>query len=396
MYVAVDTNSILPGRVGGIESYTIGLIEALQRPDSPAERLLVLTRAENHTLFLRFASDITRVHCIERPNHRGKPVDNWAALSSKDPITAERLLKQFQNAKGELLASERVDLLHFPGNTINPLELEIPIVLNLHDLQHRHFPQYFTADELAEREKWWVASAHRADAMIAGSDWIKSDLQKQLGVSAEKVFVTPEIMQARYLERPSEQLLAEARTRLKLPERFFIYPAAVWPHKNHERLIRAFAELNECDVHLILTGGGQADSHLPALIQSLGMTNRIRLLGRVDDATLVALYHLATALVMPSEHEAWSLPVMEAMACGCPVASSNVTSLPEEVGDAGLLFEPGDVGAMRDAMQRLLRDAVLRERLARLGRERVRQFSPARFNQTLTRAYHYALNPRVP
>jgi glycosyltransferase involved in cell wall biosynthesis len=385
MIVAIDTNSIIPGQVGGIENYTLGLIEAMKLPESPADKILLLTRAENHSLFAAFADERTDVVLIERPKR------NWADLVKTDPDAAGRALAEFQQRKSDLLASRRVDLIHFPGNTINPLSLDLPVVLNLHDLQHRHFPEYFAADEIAGREKWWVQSAHRANALIAASNFVRDDLVAQLRVDRAKIFVTPDAFQSTFFERPTPQQLADLRRKYDLPTTFFVYPAAVWPHKNHRRLIQAFVMAGIAHSQLLLTGGGQAESDLPKIIADLNASARVRLLGRISTEELSGLYHLATALVFASEFEAWSIPIMEAMACGCPVASSNVTSLPEQVGDAGLLFDPTDVAAMAGVMRYLAGEDRLRQALAERGFARVLQFSPRRFIQSISKAYEYAV-----
>ena len=274
-----------------------------------------------------------------------------------------------------------VEVVHFPGNTINPLDIDLPVVLNLHDLQHRHFPEYFNEEEIARREKWWVMSGRRADALIAGSNFIRDDLCEQLGVDRSKIFVTPDAFETAFLRRPAQEQLDELRKRYELPGKFFIYPAAAWPHKNHQRLIEAFELAAIEDSQLILTGGGHEEA---------AGSDNVRFFGRVSTEDLVGLYCLATALVFPSQYESWSIPIMEAMACGCPVASSNVTSLGEQVGAAGLLFDPTDISAMAKAMQVLAGSKFLRQTLAKRGWDRVRQFSPENFVQTVSQAYEFA------
>jgi glycosyltransferase involved in cell wall biosynthesis len=372
MIIAIDTNCILPGKVGGIENYTLGLIEALKLPASPATRLILLTRPENHELFSRYIDQRTTAVLIEREGF------NWSGATQASQLLA------YQQRKLTVLLREGVELLHCPGNTINPLDPHLPVVLNLHDLQHRHFPEYFTPEELANREKWWVASAHRADAMLAASEYVREDLQTQLGVDRTKVFVAPDAFESAFLQTPAESQLSEVRQRLDLPKTFFLYPAACWPHKNHARLIRAFAAADLPDAQLILTGGGRdqiAKQSIPA---------NVRLLGRVETADLVGLYHLATAMIFPSQHESWSIPIAEAMACGCPVACSNVTSLPEQIGDAGLLFAVDDERQMAQAMRTLAGDASLRKTLAERGRRRIAAFGTESFLGTISAAYHHA------
>ena len=224
-------------------------------------------------------------------------------------------------------------------------------------------------------------SGQRADALIAGSNFIRDDLCEQLGVEQSKIFVTPDVFETAFLRRPAQKQLDDLRKRYELPEKFFIYPAAAWPHKNHQRLIEAFELAAIEDSQLILTGGGHEEAE--------GSDN-VRFLGRVSTEDLVGLYCLATAMVFPSQYESWSIPVMEAMACGCPVASSNVTSLGEQVGAAGLLFDPTDISAMAKAMQVLAGSKFLRQTLAKRGADRVRQFTPENFVQTVSQAYEFA------
>jgi len=384
MIVAIDTNCILPGQVGGIENYTLGLIEALRQCGSPATKLVLLTRPENQNLFSRFVAGNTRTVLLDRPSCGGKTITNWAEFISQHPADGPARLAAFQNQKANALIEHQVELLHCPGNTINPIGLRIPTVLNLHDLQHRHFPEYFSKQELSNREKWWVASAVRADALIAASNYVRDDLHRQLHLCREKIFVTPDVFESAFFHAPDVEQLQSLRDRLHLPETFFIYPAACWPHKNHQRLIRAFLAADLPGAQLILTGGGQE-----ALAE---FANRpgIRLLGRVETADLVGLYHLATAMIFPSQHESWSIPIMEAMACACPVACSNVTSLPEQIGDAGLLFEPDDESQMVTAIRRLAADADLREILSNRGRYRVKKWGQSLFLRTITAAYGFA------
>ena len=378
MHIAVDTHCILPGQVGGIEQYTLGLLQRLAGAGSPAERVLVLTRPENHNLFSTFAADNVAVVCQVRTK-----------LDWDDPKSAAAL-KQFQDQKRRILREHRVDVVHFPGNTINPIDLQLPVVLNLHDLQHRHYPQYFSKQELAHRERWWTASARRADALIAASHYVADDLRLELGIDAGRIIVTPDPVREEFLQPPTDAELASVRAKFGLNGPFFLYPAAAWPHKNHRRLIEAFAQVTQSGVQLVLTGAGQTSPELHDAISRLGQNTRVRLLGRVDTLTLRCLYKLAAALVMPSEHESVSIPIFEAMASGCPIACSNVTALPEQVADAAILFAPHDVAAMAAAMKSLLGDATLRDTLAERGSRRLSHFDSASATAALGAAYAVA------
>jgi glycosyltransferase involved in cell wall biosynthesis len=155
-------------------------------------------------------------------------------------------------------------------------------------------------------------------------------------------------------------------------------------------LIRAFVAAELGGAQLILTGGGQKNSSLPGLIEELHAEFNVRLAGRVSADDLRTLYHLATGMIFPSRCEAWSASIMEAMACGCPVAGSELTSTGEQIGDAGLVFSPDDINGITDAMHQLAGDTSLRQTLAKRSRERAKTWGPQPFLRTISAAYEHA------
>jgi glycosyltransferase involved in cell wall biosynthesis len=394
MILALDTNCILPGRVGGIESYVIGVIEALLGHAPWLARLELLSRPENDALFRGYASARCGVHLLPRPTYRGQPVANWAALMQSDRAAGESLLAAFGRQKIDLLHRIKADVVHFPGGTINPTDIDLPVALTIHDVQHRRFPGYFSQAELHDREKWWPASADRAGAIIADSQFAAGEIREQFGVAESKLCVALPAARETFFKRdqasgPSSPGRREART-TRWSEPFFLYPAAMWPHKNHRRLLEAMAIAGDSAMHLVLSGAGQEDSQLSNWIAELQLGGRVHLAGRVSEAELAALYHQATGMIFPSQYEGFGLPLLEAMASGCPIAASNAASIPEVTGDAALLFDPSDAAAIAQAMLRLERDEALRGRLRRAGRERIARFTPERFADELGRAYAHA------
>jgi glycosyltransferase involved in cell wall biosynthesis len=394
MILALDTNCILPGRVGGIESYVIDMIEALLGHAPWLTRLELLTRPENDGLFRPYASERCGVHLIQRPAYRGQPVTNWAALMQSDRAAGERLLTAFGQAKGDLLHRLKVDLVHFPGGTINPIDIDLPVALTIHDVQHRRFPDYFSKEQLRNREKWWPASADRAGAVIADSRFAAGEIREQFQVAESKLFVALPGVRESFLRCGRDICPAKASRRdactTSAPYPFFLYPAANWPHKNHRRLLEAMAIARDLDAHLVLSGAGQDESELPGWFEELGLAGRVHLAGRVSEEELHALYQQAVAMIFPSQYEGFGLPLLEAMASGLPIAASNTASIPEVAGDAALLFDPLDPEAIAEAMLRLDGEEALRERLRRAGRERVALFTPERFAGELHLAYLHA------
>jgi glycosyltransferase involved in cell wall biosynthesis len=269
------------------------------------------------------------------------------------------------------------DVLHFPTQPF--ILCALPTIYNPHDLQHLHYPQFCTAEELARRETVYRAACQYSNTVVVGSEWIKRDVVRQYGVHPDKVQIIPWAPPTAQYQDIDGAYLEEAKRRLALPPQYAFYPAVTWPHKNHGRLLEALALLRDCRgvvVNLVCTGA-RFHSHWPKVeerLRTLNLQSQVRFLGFVPEADLRAIYQSAQFLVLPTLFEADSCPIHEAWAEGLPVASSSHTALPEQVGDAGLLFDAGDVSAIADAIHRMATDSELRGELVRRGHRRVRDF----------------------
>jgi glycosyltransferase involved in cell wall biosynthesis len=205
------------------------------------------------------------------------------------------------------------------------------------DVQHLDLPQMFPRSEQRFRSVAWHRSARGAQRVIVMSEFVRGRAVEKLGLDPERVRVIP-------LGLDHDELQPGAGER----EPFLLYPARRWPHKNHARLFEAFALLRRerPELRLVLTGGGDF-SDVPDGVEARG---------HVPRTEVVSLMQRASALVFPSLYEGFGLPPLEAMACGCPVASSNAASLPEVVGDAARLFDPRNAVAIAEAIRDALAD----------------------------------------
>ena len=266
--------------------------------------------------------------------------------------------------------------MHFPMQV--GFRTDVPTIFAPHDLQHLHLPQFFSRAAIAEREARYRALCDRASIVTMMSSWGREDIVAHYGLPPEKVRVVPGAAAIEAYETPSENETAATRARLGLPERFALYPAKAWPHKNHLRLVAALKLLRErgVDVPVVLTGE-QAGSDVPILAraEALGVADLVRFVGFVAPGELVALYRTARIMVFPSLFEGWGLPIVEAMSAGLPVACSNVTCLPAVTAGAAELFDPADPAAIADSVGRVWRDERVRERLIADGRARAARFS---------------------
>jgi glycosyltransferase involved in cell wall biosynthesis len=266
-----------------------------------------------------------------------------------------------------------LDLLHFPVTVPIP-RTRLPHVVTLHDVQHHDLPEFFPRAERELRRLTYDRAAARATAVVTPSEYARRRIVEVLGIPAERVTAIHHgIDHERFRPEPGEddeRLLAP----LEIERPFVLYPANLWPHKNHERLVEAFARLRHLDVELLLTGQtyGRLD---PLLEHARAAGARVRHLGYLDLDAMPALYRAARALAFPSLYEGFGGPPLEAMASGCPVASSTRASLAEVVGDAALALDPDSVDSIADTLERVVTDEELRSRLRAAGFVRARAFS---------------------
>jgi glycosyltransferase involved in cell wall biosynthesis len=261
-----------------------------------------------------------------------------------------------------------------------------PFAFTLHDLQQHYYPENFNRMQRAWRYQIYRALLFRASRVICESRYVKRDIGRFFGTPEERIAVITAPPQRQFLIEQRRDQLVAARERLKLSETFFLYPAHVWPHKNHLRLVEAFrAVVDEYPaVKLILTGNTRDESSsVLAAIDRFGLNENVIHLGYLPPEDLQSVYQLATALVMPSLFESVSIPIYEAFQVGTPVAASNILAIPEQVGDAALLFDPLSPASIKEAMLTLLRDPGAAEALAARGRARMAALTSERYGAEL-------------
>ena len=279
----------------------------------------------------------------------------------------------------------RLDLLHVPY-LAPPLFSPLPTVVTVHDLIPLLLPAY--RGSWRKRAYTWLdlQASRRADLLIAVSEHTRQDIVRHLGFPAERIFVTYEAA-APGLRPASPAEVAAVRERYQLPERFILHLGDTDRRKGVHRLLGVLARWREAhpdeEAGLVIAGplhrpDGQLHLDLPGLARSLGLQQCVRFLGPIPEADKAALYSAATVFALLSEYEGFGLPPLEAMACGTPVLAARTSSLPEVVGEAGVLVDPTDEAEVMAALGRLLTDARWREDIGRRGMEWAATFSWAR------------------
>jgi glycosyltransferase involved in cell wall biosynthesis len=293
-------------------------------------------------------------------------------------------------------------LFHSPHYVL-PLLCRTPAVVTVHDCIHLLFPEYLPSRFAFTYARHMMGSAIRRSAMVLTvSEASRRDILRFYpDADPEKLRVVPNAIDPALLEDPGEEEKERVRERYRIRERFVLYAGNIKPHKNLERLIAAFGRLRQRpgfdDVKLLIIG--DEVNRYPSLrraVEAAGVRQDVRFFGFVPDRTLAALYRMAAAFAFPSLYEGFGLPPLEAMACGTPVLTSQVSSLPEVVGDAALLVDPTDVAQIAHGLERLLSDRPLRAELTARGRMRARSFSWERSVRAIHEGYMRILGVPLP
>jgi glycosyltransferase involved in cell wall biosynthesis len=283
----------------------------------------------------------------------------------------------------------KLDIFHSPDFALPPVR-RAHTVLTVHDLSFMRVPECSPPSLRTYLLRAVPSSVRRADLVLADSESTRSDVIELLGVSPDRVRVIYPGVDEGFQRVRDTQVLAAVRRRYQLPERFVLSVGTLQPRKNLNRLVEAYAQARmDTDVKLVIAGGtGWLYEGIFRRVEELGLQGDVYFPGYVVDEHLPALYTLADLFVFPSLYEGFGLPPLEAMACGTPVVTSNVSSLPEVVGDAALMVDPRDVVALANAMVQVLGDPCLRSGMVQRGLAQAQGFTWLRAAQELLRLYH--------
>ncbi len=342
--IGINALYLIPGGVGGTEIYLRELLEALARIDA-VNRYFVFTNLESGTDLVpsqaNFHRTVQKVRASFRPAR----------------ILWEQTVLPIE------IARHGLDVLFNPGFTM-PFLGPCPSVTLFHDLQHKRHPEHFRGLDLPVWQfLLWIA-AHRSARLIATSETTRADLEHFYGIPGKLATVVPHGVADRFFALDRSHI-----------EPYLLYVATLHPHKNHERLLRAYARRPRAE-RLVLAGmPGFHTRAIETLIAELNLGDSVRLTGWIPREELYRLYGRALACVNPTTFEGFGMPVLEALAAGIPTACSDIHPLREIAGDAALFFNPLDEDAIAAALDRITGDEPLRKTLALAGPQRARSFT---------------------
>lgn len=377
MRIGIDYTAAIKQK-GGIGRFVRGLVDGLARVDRFNEYLL---------LCFHRGRDKLQIPATQTPNFHERLI----------PIP-ERLMTilwhRFYLPIPVDIATGQVDVFHAPDFVLPPLRRGVS-VLTVHDLSFLLHPECHEDKLRSYLEKAVPVSLARADVITTDSENARNDLICLMDAAPERVEVVYGGVDETFRPMESEwELLSKTRQRFGINYPFILNVGLIEPRKNLVVLVQAYERLKSrlgFSHKLVIAGAkGWLCADVFRKVHDLHLEDDVVFTGYVPDEDLPALFNLADLFVYPSVYEGFGLPVVEAMACGTPVVTSNTSSLPEVVGDAGLMVPPTEVDALVDAMERGLTDLALRDQMRVNGLQQAARFTWLKAAESLLRVYEKA------
>lgn len=356
MRIGINALFWIPNAMGGTQTYFLNLLRAL----------VCMDPSNNYLVFLN--KDGAKDFRLAFPNLQAKVCPIPGRPRSLRVLWENAFLPSYTGRC-------HIDLLHSLGY-LAPFGLSIPSIITVMDMIHYIYPDEIEKSKIITWKALFPASLRRADHVISISESVKREIACFFPWAESKTTPIP-LGVDHALFRPllpgEESFYVNDEAR-----QFILAVGSLLPHKNLETLVRAFAMMHKTQPTLQLAIVGMSTSHAPRLRQlshDLSVEARVRFLGRIADQELIHLYRRARVFVFPSLYEGFGLPLLEAMACGCPVIASNRSSIPEVSKDAAILVDPEDISQLISALTQVLSSEKVSAELRRRGLERAATFT---------------------
>jgi glycosyltransferase involved in cell wall biosynthesis len=373
-----------PPHHGGTFQYSQTILDAVAALPRDDFSVVVGYTSEVWRKYLNNYNEIKKVHI---------PLGFWgraiglAWLLMRLPMGLWRRLCPFFHPMAKAMLREKCDLWIFPAQDARSFQIPVPALVTVLDTVHlyygRGFPEATSRWELLYRVPTYANISRYARGLIVLSEIDKQQVMESYHLPAERFYVMPMVVPRHINETKIPSSVYE---KYRLPSKYLFYPAQFWEHKNHKNILRAMAALKPelPDLKLVLVGAKQnAWNSVSALINELDLEDDVLVFGYVPDSDMPELYRCSRALIYASYFGPTNLPPLEAMALGCPMALSAVTSMPDRVGDAALVFNPDSVDEIKECIRRLWTDDRLCAELAEKGKSRAASWGPSQFNERL-------------
>jgi glycosyltransferase involved in cell wall biosynthesis len=388
---------------GGIFTYSVGILKLLIK-SKEIEKIVLILSAEQKEYF-NFLTDNKKIQIeiIDRSKVITKIrvalayflFDSYIIykgyFTNPEKLTFLKKLSFIFNPYKKIVKSHQIDLLHIPMQFSPIYGGDIPMVITMHDLQEFHYPEYFTTAERSHRAINSKKAIEESDGIIVSFDHIKSDIVKHFDVDEKKISVCPPPFTDDWFVSNQFTSTKELKDKFKLEDKFLLFPAATWEHKNHLNLLKALSILKKEDLNIQLVCTGNKTKFYISIeleIQKLGLEGRVKFLGIVSEEDLIGLYKSTSLVVIPTKYEAGSGPLYEAMRYSVPVICSNVTSLPSTIVDEEFIFNPDDVTEIAEKIKGMLTEEDFRVRNIENSAQRLKELSESNYVDNFINVYN--------
>ncbi|MBU1092372.1 glycosyltransferase family 4 protein [Patescibacteria group bacterium] len=370
MRIGIDIRGLLTGQRSGVEQYTLKVLEQLLCLDK--QNTFVLFYVSYRDLDQKLADLMSEAPWLRQNNVEIRKL-KWINF----PLLLHALWKPLDWPKVDKICGG-LGVMWQPSPRILPVSRRCRQVITFHDLVFEIFPQFYTWKSRAWQ---WQMSypylAKTADQIIAVSQSTKNDLERLYHVKPEKIQVIYEGVEPTYFKPVGSHVIDALKAKFNISGKYLYYIGSLEPRKNVIAIIRSLAYLREQNVNikLVISGGKNwLDGPIFAEVEKLHLANEIVFTGPVTETEKVTWLQGATVFLFPSLYEGFGLPVLEAFAAGCPVVTSNISSLPEVAGEAAILVDPNDQMAINMAVNNLCSNPDLADSYIEQGRARAKKF----------------------
>jgi glycosyltransferase involved in cell wall biosynthesis len=357
MVIGIDGNEANVGRKVGIGQYAFELLQGFKQA--------------------RISNFEFRIYLKSQPaSHMPEESTNWKYIV----VGPKKLWTQIGLPYHLYTARNKPDIFFSPTHYA-PRFCPVPSVISIMDMSFEFFPELFAKKDLHQLQSWTRYSAKNAEKILTISEASKSDIMKIYGIKSDKIVVTPLGVRDDLGSNAPNITMEKVSKKYSLKKPYILFVGTLQPRKNIERLVEAYSLLKAqketlADIELVIVGKkGWLYEPILAAPKKYGVVNSVKFLDFVPDEDMAELYAHAECFVLPSLYEGFGLPVLEAMKHGAPVATSNVSSLPEAGGDAALYFNPEDAQEIADTMKKILEDKKLRTTMITKGYTQIKKFS---------------------
>lgn len=384
---------------GGIYTYANALLKLLINENS-ISKILVLYSEDQKEYIGKLKTASSKILPIEiniEKNIVKRTRLNLSKLFWLNRVISKNKLPDFMDKLSQILNPYyhlfnklEVDLIHFPVQVSPVYGVNKPIIVTLHDLQDIHFPEFFTPEHRIERSIHLYRAAKLADNIFVSFNHIQEDITNFFSINKNKITVLPLPLTSYWQTNigllPRDEILGK----FQIKGAYILYPAVTWRHKNHITLFRALNNLKDQGKQIQLICTGALHPYYEVLLNEITkyqLHDSVKFLGVVSEEELVSLYKYAKLIVIPSLYEAGSGPLIEAIWLGLPVICSNVTSLPETIGDERFTFDPLDSEKLAEFILKMLNDKKFIEENIKNSQRRREELAKIDINNHLINTY---------